>query len=163
MTLSQQLKQALASAGAFHGPPQTFTAADGDLALRCELAALETVGCELLCLSVSTPFLADATIEALKKVAAALAARLTYLMEPISPIEVDRQGCVVQLRSNPPRRGDDGATYFELLVQRGGELSLRRYRTTSAALRQTIAAPLTREVLLRLIDDFQCVTATVGR
>ena len=39
-------------------------------------------------------------------------ARLTYLMEPISPIEFDAEGCVVQLRSNPPQRDDDGRSYL---------------------------------------------------
>ena len=49
-------------------------------------------------------------------------------MEPICPIEIDADACVVQLRSNPPHRDDDGRSYYELMVRRGGEIALSRYR-----------------------------------
>ena len=78
-------------------------------------------------------------------------------MEPISPIEIDAQGCVVQLRSNPPQRDDDGRSYYELLVRRGGEIALARYRKENGDARQPIAATVTREVLLRLVGDFCAV------
>ena len=83
--------------------------------------------------------------------------RLTYLMEPISPIEIDAEACVAQLRSNPPQRDDDGRSYYELLVRRGGEIALVRYRKEPGTPRQQIAATVTREVLLRLADDFEAV------
>jgi hypothetical protein len=60
----------------------------------------------------------------------------------------------VQLRSNPPQRDDDGRTYYELLVRRGGEIALTRYRKENGAARRPIAATVTREVLLRLVADF---------
>ena len=84
-----------------------------------------------------------------------LAEKLTYLMEPINPIEFDAEGCVVQLRSAPPQRDDDGRCYYELLVRRGGEISLRRFRKDNGDARRTIAATVTREVLLRLAGDFE--------
>ena len=98
--------------------------------------------------------MAAAPIDQLKKVADALSKRLTYLLEPISPIEVDADQCVVQLRSNPPQRDDNGTQYYELLVRRGGELSLRRYQKQSGGVRQGVPAQVTREVFLRLIGDF---------
>jgi hypothetical protein len=60
----------------------------------------------------------------------------------------------MQLRSNPPQRDDDGRTYYELLVRRGGEISLCRYRNENGAGRQAIPATVTCEVLLRLVGDF---------
>ena len=87
----------------------------------------------------------------------ALAAKLTYLMEPISPIEIDAHGCLVQLRSNPPQRDDDGRSYYELLVRRGGEITLARYRKENGDARRPIAATVTREVLVRLVGDFCAV------
>jgi hypothetical protein len=78
-------------------------------------------------------------------------------MEPISPIEFDAQGCVVQLRSAPPQRDDDGRSYYELLVRRGGEISLARYRKDNGGSRRQIAATVTREVLVRLAGDFCAV------
>ena len=97
--------------------------------------------------------------EQLKKIAEQLSARLTYLLEPISPIETDAQGCVVQMRSNPPHKDADRTSYYELLVSRSGELSLCRYTRPAGAPRQLIAAHVTREVLLRLAADFAAVVA----
>lgn len=76
------------------------------------------------------------------------------MMEPIAPIEIDAAACVVQLRSNPPQRDDDGRSYYELIVRRGGEIGLTRYRKENGNARQQIAATVTREVLLRLVGDF---------
>ena len=73
-------------------------------------------------------------------------------MEPISPIEIDREGAVVQLRSQPPQQDDDGATYFELLVRRDG-LTLERYQKAVGAVRQKVPAQVTRVILGRLADD----------
>jgi hypothetical protein len=79
-------------------------------------------------------------------------------MEPIAPIEIDEAACVMQLRSNPPQRDDDGRSYYELLVRRGGEITLARYRKENGAGgRRQIAANVTREVLLRLVGDFCAV------
>ena len=93
----------------------------------------------------------------LERIGKALAERLTYLMEPISPIEIDADACVVQLRSNPPQRDDDGRSYYELMVRRGGEIALARYRKENGDARQQIPATVTREVLLRLVGDFCAV------
>jgi hypothetical protein len=64
---------------------------------------------------------------------------------------------VAQLRSSPPQRDDDGRSYYELTVRRGGEIALARYRKESGKPREQIAAHVTREVLLRLADDFEAV------
>ena len=66
-------------------------------------------------------------MDGLKPVAETLSRRLTYLLEPISPMEAMPQQCVVQLRSNPPQKDDNGTSYYELLVARGGRLSLCRW------------------------------------
>jgi hypothetical protein len=63
----------------------------------------------------------------------------------------------VQLRSNPPQRDDDGRSYYELTVRRGGEVALARFRKENAAARKQIPADVTREVLLRLVSDFCAV------
>ena len=86
-----------------------------------------------------------------------LSARLTYLLEPISPIEIDREGCVLQMRSNPPQRNDDQTTYYELTLRRGGAFSLSRYSKAFGDARQAIPATVTREVFLRLVADFSAV------
>ena len=65
-----------------------------------------------------------ATIDQLKDIANALSKQLSYLLESISPIEVDDEACIVQMRSNPPQKDDDGTRYYELVVARGRVESL---------------------------------------
>lgn len=155
MTLKTQLQAQLSAHCVFAGSAQTIEAVDGDLTLRCELEALDRTGCEFTRLSVSTPRLAGAATDRLQKIAAELSGRLTYLLEPISPVEVDHEQCVVQLRSSPPQKNDDGTTYYELLVRAGGELSLCRFSKQVGNVRQIVPAQVTREVLLRLAGDFE--------
>jgi len=122
--------------------------------LATELIALDALALSFDHLTLTSGSLATASLDQLKKVSDSLSKRLTYLLEPISPIEVDADQCVVQLRSNPPQRDDNGTRYYELLVRRGGQLSLRRYQKEAGGVRQAIPAHVTREVFLRLADDF---------
>jgi hypothetical protein len=125
--------------------PRKFTC---DIVERNDLA----VSFNRLCLT--TTELASADAAQLERIGKSLSATLTYLMEPICPIELDAESCVVQLRSNPPHRDEDGRSYYELLVHRGGEIALSRYRKENCGARHSITANVTREVLLRLVGDF---------
>jgi hypothetical protein len=69
-------------------------------------------------------------------------------------VEADADRCSIQLRSNPPQKGDDGTSYYELMVRRGGHITLSRYSKKLGQLRQIVPAHVTREVLGRLADDF---------
>lgn len=156
MTMQDQVKNELARlpAGA---SPQMIRALDGPRELTCELAALDTLGCAFLRLALTTDDLAGASPARLQKISDALAGRLTYLLEPISPIEVDEERCIVQMRSNPPQHNEGKSSYYELLVRRGGEISLCRYEKSPSQARQAVPAQVTREVLLRLVGDFAAV------
>jgi hypothetical protein len=105
-------------------------------------------------LALTTSELSSAGAAELERLGKALSERLTYLMEPIAPIEIDAASCVVQLRSNPPQTDDDGRTYYELIVRRGGEIALARFRKLLGNARRQVPATVTREVLLRLVGDF---------
>ena len=91
-------------------------------------------------------------------VAAGLSSQLSYLLESISPVEIDRDMCVVQMRSNPPEQGDQGTFYYELVV-RLGAIDLCRYQKSPSNVRQTVPATVTREVLGRLAEDFVAAVA----
>jgi hypothetical protein len=125
--------------------------------LTCDIVERNSLAVSFNHLRLTTADLAGATPVDLERIGKALAERLTYLMEPIAPIEHDAQECVVQLRSNPPQRDDDGRSYYELLVRRGGQIALTRYRKENSAGRKQIAATVTREVLRRLVGDFCAV------
>ena len=155
--LSEKIRAALAAAPAFASGGQTLSAEHAGLRFLCELTALDTLGCAFERFELRSDALASAGIDRLRDVSQKLAARLTYLLEPIAPVEVDAQQCVVQMRSNPPQRDEQGTSYYELLVRQGGELSLRRWTKEPGDVRRPLAAHVTREVLLRLAADFAAV------
>lgn len=139
------------------GGAATVEVAAGSRRLTCDLVERNSLAVALQALRVATPELANTSSNRLEQMANDLSARLTYLMEPIRPIEIDADACVAQLRSSPPQRDDDGRSYYELTVRRGGEIALVRYHKEPGAVRQQIPANITREVLVRLVDDFEAV------
>jgi hypothetical protein len=139
------------------GGTQLVTVDEPSLHLSCLLSEIHPLACRFDRLAVQTDRLRDATFDRLKQLSETLAERLTYLLEPISPVELDREGCVIQLRSNPPQKEDGGASYYELVARRGGELALCRYQKRRGEPRHPISAVVTQEVLLRLADDFEAV------
>jgi hypothetical protein len=155
MTLRMQLDHELNHIGA--GGTTTVDVTAGNRRLTCDLVERNTLAVAFQALRVATPELAGATSNSLERMAKSLSERLTYLMEPIRPIEIDADACIAQLRSSPPQRDDDGRSYYELTVRRGGEIALTRYRKEPGTPRQQIPANVTREVLLRLADDFEGV------
>src|SRR5687767_1416326 len=127
MSLQSQTKLALANLAPFVGGSQSLFAAASGARVEADLVAIDALALAFDHVSVTRDALAAASIDQLKKLADALSKKLTYLLEPISPVEVDADQCVVQMRSSPPQRDDNGTRYYELLVRRGGELSLRRF------------------------------------
>jgi len=155
MTLRMQFQQTLEQLGT--GGVATVDLTALCRRITCELVERNSLAVAFQTLRLATTELASVSTVDLERIAKALSGRLTYLMEPIRPIEIDADACVAQLRSSPPQRDDDGRSYYELTVRRGGELSLCRYRKEPGTARQQIPATVTREVLLRLVDDFGTV------
>lgn len=122
--------------------------------VEADLVAVEPIGCTFQTLGLSTAKLANSSLDELKAISDGLIGRLTYLLEPIGIVEADADRCSVQLRSNPPKKGEDETSYYELMVRRGGDITLSRYGKKPGQLRQIIPAHVTREVLGRLADDF---------
>ena len=160
MTLQSQFEQQLTKLG--NGGATTVTAEVQPRKLSCDIVERNSLAVSFENLRLQTTELATASTADLERIGKSLAGRLTYLMEPISPVEVDAAGCTVQLRSNPPQRDDDGRTYYELLVRRGGDIELSRYRKENAGARRRIPATVTREVLMRLVGDF-CAVLDSGK
>jgi hypothetical protein len=127
--------------------------------IEADLLAVDAIGCSFQTLGLSTSKLAGATLDKLKTISQTLTEKLTYLLEPIGLVEADADRCSIQLRSNPPQKGEDETSYYELMVRRGGDITLSRYSKKSGQLRQIVPAHVTREVLGRLADDFM---AAVG-
>jgi hypothetical protein len=152
MKIQSQFQQHLTKLGV--GGAATLTAEAEPRKITCDVVERNSLAVSFNVLRLTTSELASARAADLERIGKALSDRLTYLMEPIAPIEIDAQACVVQLRSNPPQRDDDGRSYYELTVRRGGEVALVRFRKETGATRHQIPATVTREVLLRLVGDF---------
>lgn len=159
MTLAEKTRATLAPWPAFSGGGRTLTADEAGQRFDCELTALDMLACAFSRFELHSDALASAGIERLRSVSENLSRRLTYLLEPIAPIEVDAEQCVVQMRSHPPQRDEQRTSYYELLVRRGGDLSLRRWTKTAGEVRQPLSAQVTREVFLRLVGDFSAAAA----
>jgi hypothetical protein len=155
MKLQAQFEQELKKLGS--GGAVTVAANADARRITCDTIERTSLAISFQRLELETTELAGASAANLERIAKSLAERLTYLLEAISPIEHDVQECVVQMRSNPPHKDEDGRSYYELLVRRGGEISLVRYRKENGSARQQIPATVTREVLLRLVGDFCAV------
>jgi hypothetical protein len=125
--------------------------------IEADLLAVDAIGCSFLTLAYSTDRLASSSLDELKSISESLISRLTYLLEPIGVVEVDRDRAAVQLRSSPPQKGEDGTSYYELMVRRGGDVTLSRYQKKAGQIREIVPANVTREVLERLADDFVAV------
>lgn len=149
-----KLRDELAAIGVFASGPRTLTCREGDQQLTVELATLDSLACAFDPLTLASHKLAGAPVDRLKRVAETLANKINYLLEPVQPIEVDPEQCTVQLRSVPPQKDEQKTSYYELLVQRSGEIRLTRYEHTPDQGRRSVPAQVTREVLGRLVEDF---------
>jgi hypothetical protein len=153
MSLKAKVQSALQQVGSASAP-QTIRVQEADQTLSCQLDAIDQLALAFSDLELYDARLENAPLARLKEVSQKLSAALTYLLEPIAPIEIDVDRCVVQMRSNPPSRDDDARSYYELLVQRDGRLRLNRYKKPNGGLRLLVSAHVTREVFERLVGDF---------
>jgi hypothetical protein len=124
--------------------------------LRCDLTAVDALACSFLRLALESDRLNAASPQELKQIGDELARRLNYLLEPIGPVEIDEEGFVLQMRSLPPRQEEAARSYYEILARRG-EIVLGRYRKSTGKPRSPLPATVTREVFLRLCEDFTAV------
>ena len=153
-TLKNQTQNELEQIASDHSYPHRLQCEVAGQHLQAEIVALDTLACAFNYLGVELDSLAAAPVDVLKQVADRLSHRLTYLLEPITAVEVDANQCAVQLRSNPPQKDDNGTSYYELLVKKGGLISLSRFKKEPRDVRRLVPAHVTREVFLRLVDDF---------
>ncbi len=120
--------------------------------------AVEQIACKVYDLAVRCQAAAHWSSDQIQDVSRELAARLHYLLEPISPVEFDEASAVLQMRSNPPSRDEqNGREYYELTTDRSG-VRLVRYHKSPSTPRRRIPMTLTREVLVKLVRDISAAT-----
>lgn len=160
MTLEQRLDQLLnelqATEGATDQRRLSVPLERG--ALTCRFSTVDQLSCALEELSYSAPHLSDLAADELQQLGTALCERLHYLLEPLQTIEIDRQEAVVQCRSAPPARLEEGVQYYELVLQPGA-IGLKRFEKPRGESRRAVPAVLTREALQRLVADLVAADA----
>ena len=140
---------------------QQLLASDGPRCIRLAVDRCEQLAVSLSQFLLETSELAGMDIATLEAASKSLCQRVNYLLEPISPIETDADGCVVQMRSNPPLVGDTGCYYYELLLRHGGSVELCRYEKKPSTPRTRVPATLTHEVIGRLVEDFDATVEEI--
>ncbi len=154
MTLSRKIADAVEAGPAGGALPATVEAEAGPHRLGLHLTALGPVGLAFEGLDFANTDRADLSTDALRAWGDRLAARVTYLMEPLIVLEVDAEAGEAELRSQSPTPRADRRSFSEVRLRREGTLHLRRLAFDDATRRRgVVPCQMTREVLERLADD----------
>ena len=136
-----------------------FAAQSDSGVLEVDMPSADTLAVSFESFLFKSDRLSNSDTGHLGRIADRLASKLSYLLEPLRVIEIDGEAGAVQMRSHPPYQRESQTRYYEVLVQRGGSLSLGRYERLPGQPRRSIPATVTHEVFYRLADDF---AAAVG-
>jgi hypothetical protein len=152
-SLSRRIAAALANLPPAVAPTRTASASVTPHHLDLEVRVASPVGVEIerLEFRVDGP---DRTLDELTAWADRLAARVTYLMEPLVLLEVDPLGVEVELRSQAPTARGGLRSYYEARLDRTGRLwVIRQAFDPVSRTRRPVPFQLTAETLERLTDD----------
>jgi hypothetical protein len=160
MSLSQKIAAAIDENTRAYILPCAVTVEDGPNRLTLSLTALDTVGVAFDTLEFVATDRTDWSSDALRAWGERLAARVTYLLEPLKVIEIDAGGGEVQIRSQAPSTRAQQRGFYEVRLYKQGSLRMERFVYNDATReRQRTACQLTREVVERLADDIAASTA----
>jgi hypothetical protein len=153
MTLSQKI--AVALDGPDTGtPPCDLVVEDGAHRLALRLTASGPVGLAFAALEIDAASRAVWSPASLKAWGDRIAARVTYLMEPLVVLEQDALAGEVAIRSHAPTARVDRRAFYEIRIGPAGTLHLARLGFDETTRRRhPIDCMMTREVLERLVDD----------
>jgi hypothetical protein len=126
----------------------------GVISVATRFVAVDTLGCAIHEIVATVPVLNSAPVATLENLVRGLCGRVTYLLEPIGPIEIDAQAATVLARSVPPAKEPGRTSYYEIVAATPGIVTLRRFlRAEGSDDREQVAMHLTHEVLKRLVHD----------
>jgi hypothetical protein len=160
MSLSPQIAAVVSDAPEAASFPRDVALEDGEHRLTLTLTAAGPVGVAFEHLRFETHGRPERSVPALRARGDELAARLTYLMEPLVPLELDEAAGTLALRSRQPTGRGALRSYYEVRLDRTGTATLTRIAFDDATRRRRpVPCQMTVEVLERLADD---LAATAG-
>jgi len=126
---------------------------DRGWALNLEADRVDSLGCLIWELTLTRTGDNPLSSAVLKQRAAAVADRITGLMEPIHLVEVDETRGEALLRSETPAHRSHSLAYYELIMH-GNRIDLRRFQFANGKIRrEQVAFGLTYEAIAKLVDD----------
>lgn len=155
MDLATQLEHELQRL-AGGGPLLVELTDDASNRLTIDFVAVDTLSCAFRELLLHVPNLVGRELGVLQQWASNLSKRVTYLLENIGPVEIDKLGDQILIRSTPPDRSSGITKFYEVLLsaKANGTFSLKRIVYDHSQLtRQGIDIQLTHEVVLKLVRD----------
>lgn len=148
------LSRKIADAAEHSAGPGLVAAADGDAHVEIDLTLAGPVGLQFDALRLRVADGRDRTVDDLRAWGDRIAARVTYLMEPLVVHEADAPAAEVALRSKSPTATDDRRAFYEVRLSGPARLTFGRLAFDEAdRRRQPAPIQLTGEVLRRLVDD----------
>lgn len=158
MTLTPDVSQELDQLRGQTLPQTARFTGDKQLLIDLDLTAVEQLSCSLSALRLTPPANANLDMATLEDWAKDLSGRLTYLLENVSPIEIDPTSQQILVRSSQPSQQGKKKEYYEMLlsVDPQGCLTLGRYQISGNQSNRTpVDLVFTREVLVRLMNDLE--------
>jgi hypothetical protein len=154
MTLSQSVRRRVEERAPLVGQVEQILSSEGGLTIRCEVQEAQRLGCALtqIELVAESPTPCDAM--ELADRAQRICDKVSYLLEPLQPIEVDGLSRTALVRSRTPRKSEGAISYYELLTSCDHHTSLRRYCfDESQRKRRLVEFLLTNDQLELLLED----------
>jgi len=135
-------------------PPKVFVWTEHGDRLEIDCVAVDALSCAMRELRFFAGALRDASLETLQEWSQALCQRISYLLEHIESVEIDRESSTILVRSSPPDRNAGAVSYYEIIIQNGGSLRMCRYIGGAAdAERQRTDLHCTHETFRKLVRD----------
>ena len=157
MNLSQKIVAALNDR---NDESSVIEASAGDSRVSLKVRERSAVGVALDALDFTSSHRAEWSDDALSAWAQRIATRLTYLMEPLVLLEIDSIGGEVELRSQSLTRRGDLLSYYQIRLNRLGDLHFTRVVFDADSRRRVPGVcRFTLEALERLVDDLEASAA----
>jgi hypothetical protein len=159
MSVSESLHKLVEERIPFRDRIEPIVASDQGVTVRCDLTQAEGVGCMLTHLDLVEERKDSLTMDELVHWAEWICGRVTYLLEPLQVIEIDKKTGIAMIRSKMPKKklakpAGEKIAYFEMLADQHHHASLRRYQYRRPTRdRGSVPFGLTHEQLEVLVDD----------
>jgi hypothetical protein len=156
MALIQDIMDQMASAAS--GTPTKIQASDGKLHVEMTLDDCDRLGCLFNRLDLMWTQGRRLAVDP-----ARIESRITYLGEKLQLLETEGEKGITILRSTPPRVDDEATSFFEVVLNPSTGISLARYKFhPKTGQRTSVAAPLARETVERLIKELVTIISESG-